>query len=510
MLDTLADPGKKWPEDFKVNVHDFLELLQTESIKTALRGKFTIPESWKAVNSLLGGEKKVFKRQLRDLNWVLIEPSRHIAALLARSANTQGGTYGHGWKEGNNGESGKNGEVTVISSTDEAEDILQCQTVFLHPAQCRMLLEKARSFYFSGTDLDKARCANILQQLECRLQFLERVDPSSLANSPLRKAYRQAEKRLFIPSGPTGDEPISLQMLRRIQSEAKSALGNIYLGLDFYNHAKGDVPRASFDYYEKRAKESLQHLEALEKIYWLRSDSTENAAQKSKIIHDRAAASLSSISLKRTLRQAAIEDLPYIEFEVHEAEKSVEPARSTLLEEAEFIKIDLERHFGLPFQDVVGAFSQVLFTEGNPLMIAGQIGGLVHSGISELERDDGIKINKAYILRKLRKIGKTIKDLNEGYKAIGGSLTLNDPNGDKLILTMKELDDLLDEFSEILGRGGLETVHKKFLAYKGRSHRLFLKKTTIITLAQMLFFNGIKLSFITMLFYAPLANTRRS
>lgn len=129
--------------------------------------------------------------------------------------------------------------------------------------------------------------------------------------------------------------------------------------------------------------------------------------------------------------------------------------------------VDLQNHFGVPFEDLVSALGQVVFANGKPSMLLLQGAGLLHQGYTTLERDDGIKIKKKYVLRRLHSIEGKIKSLNEGYKVLRGSVNLDDPGTEKLLLTMDELDKLLTEFSGVLGDSNLETVNRRFTVYKG-------------------------------------------
>lgn len=324
ILDELEGSAKNWPSDFKGDVKDFMEVLMREDVQANLKGVYTVPELWKTVDAALKSPKELFRKSLRSLLLALTAPDREVRAALTQTVNVQGGAYGKGWKGGKNGQSGTDGTFSVVSTT-AADETLQSETCFVRPAQCRMLLEKARSFYFSGSDMDKAKSANILQQLQRRLQFLEKE--SSLLETKLGEVYRKAEIRLCIPSGPPDREPASIRLLQKIEDEAKAALGNIYLGLDYYNHAQGDVPRCSYQFYKDAADELLKHLEELEGVYRKYSEALQDKEKKAAIIRKGIDTSLSSISLKKSLSYEAGQELRYIEIEISKADESIKPAK---------------------------------------------------------------------------------------------------------------------------------------------------------------------------------------
>ena len=76
-------------------------------------------------------------------------------------------------------------------------------------------------------------------------------------------------------------------------------------------------------------------------------------------------------------------------------------------------------------------------------------------------------MKKEYILHKLHRVEGSLKSLKEGYTTIQGRIALDDPAGEKLLLAVGGLEQLIGNISEALGDDFTNEVEKTLHAYVG-------------------------------------------
>jgi hypothetical protein len=147
-----------------------------------------------------------------------------------------------------------------------------------------MLLDLAKLHFYVGTPENVAKCETLLQRLLQRLFFLEdSTSPADMAQ--LAKVYRDAETRLYLPSGATDTEPASITELRAIRREAAAVLGNVKSERDCYGHHRKDVPRGFYEFYKKKTDDILRdYVGPAEEAYHVYANAAETQAVKKEVI----------------------------------------------------------------------------------------------------------------------------------------------------------------------------------------------------------------------------------
>jgi hypothetical protein len=367
-----------------------------------------------------------------------------------------------GDKLGANGEIGNDGKRTIefTAYDDKLWDLNMC---FAHPVQCSMLLNKAKLYQFAGTEKARAEGIVLLQRLVRRLNFVARKSPEDQAETKLGKAYAAAEKSLY-----TGPNP--LLRLRAVLDSAQKTVEHLRWGVNYYGYHEGEVPLGSFAFYEGNATSALGHLEKIEKMYTQYLKVAKTLEAKKIAIRDRAGHFEESRVQKEQLRQDAISDLKDADRMIGANTTAMDSAKQSLLKALKDMEDPIKKAFGVSFDDVISAISQVLFVHGSNSMILLQGAGLLHTGLTKIEGDDGIAVKQEFLIQQVHKISDTVESLDEGRKILqDGSLELNDPDAKKLIIEKSELDTLLGRFSKALGGDVVKNVKKRFDAYVGTS-----------------------------------------
>lgn len=118
---------------------------------------------------------------------------------------------------GKKGEDGMNSQI-FLSTWDPA--ILVHATVpFVHPDQCRMLLERANFFFYLNSPKTRNRARDIYQRIMNRLAFLQFLK----TDHPLYKAYETYTTKKIMPRG-------SIESLRTSLNAAKNQLLHLNQG----------------------------------------------------------------------------------------------------------------------------------------------------------------------------------------------------------------------------------------------------------------------------------------
>ncbi|EFR01059.1 hypothetical protein MGYG_04062 [Nannizzia gypsea CBS 118893] len=474
VLDKIIDEHYHWPADFTNDVNKLMECVLAEDVQKVHQ----MPPSMRTAEDVLKVSKESITHELIALLTALQRPEDELLAELSQIANVDGGAYGVGGKgkkeDGKNGKAGKEGTLSIIRAGDYPE-ICKRKVCFAHPIQCRMLLDKANLLWFCGTLRQKAQGVIILERILKRLEFLDfKPAQQSHAEEPLWSAYRAAEYGLFLTSGPKDEEPASIQQLRAIKTEAEAALIHIRSGDDYYGGKSGDVrlgarkvPRASFKFYQETAAYFVEYLAKAEDTYRKCLSSSKDEEAKREAVRKRISMCETVAQNANTMIAEAKKDLVKSGMAIRVRNEAIKPARERLEKELETVMDLIRKQFGANFQDLLDALGQVIFVHGSWPMVGLQGVELLNKGISQIESDTGVKVNKDYLIKKIHDISNTIESLDEGYNVLkkDGSLDLYDPGAAKLIILETETMKLLNEFSFKLGLEPLKEVKKRFDAY---------------------------------------------
>ncbi|KAL7787097.1 hypothetical protein V8C37DRAFT_391001 [Trichoderma ceciliae] len=448
------DSSITWPDGFTAPIEELGRLIPSADLL----------EDFSALNKLLaGGSRDDFQDQILEFLVSLGRVDKQLESLFSQAVQSDAGEPGIG-PTGNSGNPAKAAAPTVCSVSKDVWDIPVC---FVHPVQCRMLLNKAKEFFYTDTDDNLARSRDILRQLGRRLDFLDLVDAKDSLQKPLAKAYGDNSLRLFLPPVPEGIEPGALTQLRTIKDEASSVLSLLMLNKDYYGNDHFYVPRQSYDSYKQIAVEMLKHLKVTEERYILYKVAATNVAARSQYIQNSKNASEAAKSYNLRLAKEAAQDLRDYGKKIHNLTPTVKTARDEVLRLVKVVEGDIKSKFKVQFQDLVEAMGQVMMVHGSMAMVGLQGASLIDKANSTIPNDEGTRVNKEYLVNKVKSIEGTIESLHDGYEVskADGKINLLDPGAQKLQISQRDLNTLLDSFHQSLGDAILENVKKEFQNY---------------------------------------------
>ena len=108
---------------------------------------------------------------------------------------------------------------------------------------------------------------------------------------------------------------------------------------------------------------------------------------------------------------------------------------------------DKLRGFDFDIGNFVEAASMIAFAPENPAMWGIQAANVEYQGGTEVKNDQGVPVNKDYIVHRIDTIEGDLKIISESAKVEDdGSITVAKPGDDKLIADKSTLDAMLDQF----------------------------------------------------------------
>ncbi|KAL7948200.1 hypothetical protein V8C42DRAFT_342259 [Trichoderma barbatum] len=449
-----------WPAGFTAPMEELGRMLPaTDVLKEEL-----VPKAFAALEKLLkSGSRDDFQDQLEELQLSMMRVNRRLSSLFSQAIQSDAGQPGIGIT----GKLGKTAKETVPVVYTTSKVVWNIPVCFVHPVQCRMLLDKAKEYFYTDTDVNLARSRDILRQLGQRLDFLDLVKTKDSLQKPLTKAYRDNALRLCLPPVPTGTEPVALTQLRAIKNEASMVLHSLMLNKDYYGNDRFYVPRQSYSSYKKIAVEMLGHLKVTEERYAAYKKAATDAAARTKCIQNSQNASEAAKSYNLRLAKEVVGDLRDYGRKIEKLTPAMGTAKAEVLRFVKVIEGKIKAKFKLPFQDIVEAMGQVMLVHGNMAMMGLQAANLIDKANSTITNDAGTKVNKEYLISQVRDIEGTIESLDEAHKAFkgDGSIDVLDPGAEKLKISQSNLNKLLNSYQQALSDGILAEVKKAFKSY---------------------------------------------
>ncbi|KAB8266544.1 hypothetical protein BDV30DRAFT_221721 [Aspergillus minisclerotigenes] len=345
-----------------------------------------------------------------------------------------------------NTHSGKEGTSLVTYMV--SQDIWQQNVCFVHPVQCRMLLERAKLYYMAA-NRDKA--LYLLDRLDARLHFLTFRTPLQSPSTNLAKAYHEATYRLCLMPGDTTKEPPALTELRHIHKDGQHVRAQICTNSNFNNETPNEVPLGSYESYHKLATEAIEGVKETEKAFERYRKAAKTDVQRREMI------SLSSNACSRALIRSQ-DGIKEAIKEMKDDNDKIKAHNNAMVNQGQEVKTllknlesNIQRSFNMPTEDVLSAISQILFVPDNPIMWISQGWGLINKGLNNIEGDNGEKINKKWLIRYVQAIDENLDSLQKGYNLNKNGIIQTGDHIQMLVIEQKKLDQLLDNCVNALG-----------------------------------------------------------
>ncbi|KAI9044753.1 uncharacterized protein KD926_011723 [Aspergillus affinis] len=469
LLTALNSDGSEWPVDFRDTVRSWISTMNEADVQEV----YVLPSTMQDASQVLDGTKADFNREVITAYQKLLTNEESVLSQVTKSINVDGGTYGVGGTsaqgQGTSGNSGSSGRQHsfFIDSTSTVTDSTVC---YLHPVECRMLLDKAKALLFLNADGQKVKALQYLQQLQQRLWFLgDPSCPNDLSDTNLGQAYRRAEESLAVVSGPEEEEPASIQQLRSIYDQVDKTIKMLVAPQDTFGTQNLKVPRGSFAFYKEYADKFLDDLKVIEDTYLGYLNDDLSSEQKTHAIQQRGSMCDSSKSQIENSIVALRNALTAIDSKIAVAQEDMRIAEARLISSIADVEDAIKNVFKFSFEDLLKGITQVVSMKDDFISLLGTINDgtkWAYDHLSQISKDSGININKGYLLHSVTQIEGSIEDLHEGYTILAdGNAQFDDPGCAKLVLLESDLNKLLAEFSSALGDDRLKQVKVCFDRY---------------------------------------------
>lgn len=345
---------------------------------------------------------------------------------------------------GNNGRNGDGpqGVVTRPSSNTSTDGLVAINPIsqvtqelekYIDPAQTMMLVQNAGLHYF----------------LAALSQHLDQDDLKQTCILLDRLAIRLA----FIPDltgdNSTDSTDFSYQSLISSYQSVTNWQKQLSLGLDFYGNSYGYVPLLSFSTYFNALVPLITNFQGLEISYTdyfqaeeknnITIDNIRDALSKQKMTIDHAADDLRS--LQDLANQIAYSIFMYTD--------PILQKRQALDQAIQELSQDIESYFNFSWKDFLSACSTIALAPESPLMYMTQAASFLDNSLTTISQDDGLEVNKDYLVAKMTNTAASIDNILETYSANNdGTLQPEDPAANKIIVQQDEFITFLENFQK--------------------------------------------------------------
>lgn len=385
-----------------------------------------------------------------------------FTAALSAAADVGGGAYGPygaGAPNGANGAAGAPGTLDCVAVGAPADVAAAAFPPFFvaHPSQCARLLERARLMYLVLDPVHDPQGVPDLMALLLRLQARTDVFVQASATSELATYYVQNEARV----GAVG----SLQQMGALNTQAGQYLAQLRQGRDLFGNNGNYVPLASFGFYKSLLDELIPNFGVLEANYHAYFDALEKGTAQMDAVH-------AARAQQQQVMQTARSQLASLQLEAERSaaiidgyEITLPPVKQALEDAIEAARADIDNAFSFSFDQLVQAVGTLAFAPESQFMMLVQAGQLLYNASTKVENDQGVLVNKSYIVSQIDTVQATVEGLTEGYQQLdNGTLAPDDPGAAKLVAQEAQLTSFLSQFSDRFS-SDLQAVQQSFDRY---------------------------------------------
>lgn len=321
----------------------------------------------------------------------------------------------------------------------------------IDPVQLMMLVQKAGLCYFMADPTQKSGLENLqeaailLNRLAIRLKFM----PDLMKDD---NTYKSDLRYQTLVS--------SYQSVTNWQKQLSQ-------GLDFYGNSCGYVPLLSYSTYSEALDKLIDNFKQLEDSYHAyflaekedqkKADQFQKALSQQESIISQAAGDLEE--LKNLGYQTAYDIFTYTD--------SILQKRKALDNAIQNLKDDISSYFNFNWKDFLNACSMIAFAPSSSLMYMTQVGTIVYNAEESVTQDDGIEVNKDYLVAKMQSTSASLDTITESYSKLkDGSFQPEDPGANKIIVEQQDFFKFLDNFQKSFPNK-IDSIKKIFLDYVG-------------------------------------------
>jgi hypothetical protein len=125
--------------------------------------------------------------------------------------------------------------------------------------------------------------------------------------------------------------------------------------------------------------------------------------------------------------------------------------QQALAEGMNAVKADVESHTNINIEDIGEALCSLVQAREDPLELLKTVVTFGYSAATTITTDEGDKVNKKMVIKKVRACGASIKSLHEAFKMDeDGTLSTDDPDATKVLATKESIDEILESYQSAI------------------------------------------------------------
>lgn len=317
-----------------------------------------------------------------------------------------------------------------------------------------MVLNKAdRLFFTNSDDSDTMDAARLYTRLTERLAFVpaliesqKQPQQSETPEVPLETAYTNVEVNLQLTISP-------LTQLQSIYSQAKNRLNCISLGEDMFGHSVNWAPRLSYSFYQGEVNELLTFLQQVETTTNDYCTALQNSSSA-------AAAIEQSISNSQQSEQNAKDKIQVIggpngllatsDAKINLLTPVLAAKRAAIETSMAIVEYDIQNKLNFDMDTILNAFASLAMAPSKA-SAAAQAANVAYKTWTTVDNDQGVPVNKDYIISQLTTCGSDLASLNEAFTTNqDGTIDVDDPGSLKIIATVDDIEQLVAEYKSAI------------------------------------------------------------
>ncbi|MDD3040808.1 hypothetical protein [Bacteroides sp.] len=337
----------------------------------------------------------------------------------------------------------KAGKDCIHTYSEAAEAYEKAGFPCLHPLQCMMRLNRAKTYYAMNTLAGRINAKGDTG-LKCAADIFcllaRRTEPALKKN---------AFSSILDRTRAIGIDAYA-EKLESVYYEAMKFGGMIGQSLDYFGNTAYKVPNLSYSLYKDQAETMLNHLKEIELSCHICVDETKNNQQKMEALIKARQAAEQVRSQSKKEREAYEQELTILEKKIGDLDRLAQSGKGKLKQALETLESAIQNRFGCSAEDILGAVSMIGFAPSSKLLIGSQIADLANKSFQTAVTSQGLHISKEYLVNKVSKVsGKLQAVLNSYHERADHTLEPDDPGAEKLLVQYDDLTQVMDDLHGI-------------------------------------------------------------
>ena len=341
-------------------------------------------------------------------------------------------------------------KVELLGPTAQM-NVFQVPFVFAHPLQCKMVFEKAQTYFYLGSALNREKARQLLETLIDRLSFATadfvKAFDAGIDSQPLLKAYVQFCGTLQKAQETAAELRVLYQKSVNLYVQLTSTT------VDYYGYPEDWVPRTSFDAFSKMINDALTELQSTEKIYLDYLNASEGKNKLDVFVTQASGQIETTIQdSRRDLDQLSRLMTEKYKLISNNSRKEAITAAKVKAEKAlKSLEGSISGHFEISPKSMLNGL--VNFASGpSSALAAAQGASLLYEGFTSVPNISGDPISKDLLIKSLKKGGDNVGSLKQEMLSLDessdGSLSVTNEFSTKVLTTLQNVENLIDEFAD--------------------------------------------------------------